>query len=197
MSLMKKKDIPLFMPEIKFFDPSRVRFIPYDVDLANRVYKNFKNVCVDIWGYDSGWNCAGETLVQKFCGAEINEEPKGPDLGFDMVVDNVTIDIKTKICDCKDFRRNDLWFSVADHLIKPQVYWFATMDPVNKEIALQGWLSAEEVVNSCRYYTKGQIPEGCARACNRNFYQVDVADLHPITNAYPGDFLRNRSRYHF
>lgn len=83
---------------------------------------------------------------------------------------------------CSDYslfasHRNQ-WTVNCYHGLRADVYLFTKMDPINKKLALIGWLTPEEIVEKGQFVKCGELVYG--RPSNGDCYVVKIADLHPI-----------------
>lgn len=162
-----------------------MKYIHYDVKLANSTFNKFRDKypvssAVSLWGF------AAEALVQKHFDkpiCQVTGDCEG-DGGYDIsdLAGMGTWDVKAKVCHEKFFDRPgkpNYWLIKSDEngTLKADNYMFTLIDPENHYCAIDGFLSAEEVKATCKFYRKGDVmPEFRNQIAQSDRYIVSSMD---------------------
>lgn len=152
----------------------------WDDELVERVGRNFAKL-EKPWTKGATLGNVAEALVQKYYNQPINDAPTGEDDGgVDLMVNGFTVDVKARGCHYEYFEHKTARWSVACyHGLRAQLYLFTEIDPMNKKIALIGWLTADEVEQCGVFIKKGELVFG--RPSNGDCYGICIEDIHPIS----------------
>lgn len=156
-----------------------MRYIRWNQEIVDATLEEFKGFegpkCPNsLWGF------AAENLVKSYYKLPLTTCTK-PDDGYDMVLKDMKVDIKSDVCKDEYFSNpRTMYVIIYKRKLVADYYLFTKIDPDKHSIALIGYLTIAEIALKGAYYRKGEYIPAFKRYSVEDCYLVSQGDLHRI-----------------